>query len=258
MSVEVHHTVDGPPDAPVLLLSGSLGSTAAMWEPQATALRDTFRVVRYDTRGHGRSPVPPGPYTVADLGRDALALLDRLGVRRAHIAGLSLGGMTALWLAANAPERVDRLALLCTSARLGPPEAWAERAATVRAEGTGAVAGAVIGRWFTPGFAAREPATVERMRAMVAATPAEGYAACCEAIQGFDLRADLARVTAPTLVVAGAEDPAAPPEHGERLAAGISGADLHVLPAAAHLASWEQSGAATRLLRAHLGAAPKD
>ncbi|MBB6170916.1 3-oxoadipate enol-lactonase [Nocardiopsis mwathae] len=251
MSVDVHATADGPADAPVVVLSGSLGSTLEMWEPQVAALAERFRVVRYDIRGHGRSPVPDGPYSMADLGGDVLRLLDRLGADRACFAGLSIGGMTGLWLAAHAPERVDRLAVLCTSALLGPADSWAQRAATVRERGAGAVAEAVVGRWFTPGFARREPGVAERMRAMVASTPAEGYAGCCTAIGRMDLRADLAAITAPTLVVAGADDPATPPEHAERIAAGITGARLRVLADAAHLASWEQADEVNGLLLGH-------
>ncbi|MFC3995556.1 3-oxoadipate enol-lactonase [Nocardiopsis sediminis] len=254
MSIDVHYAVDGPEGAPVVVLAGSLGSTLEMWGPQVAALAGDFRVVRYDTRGHGSSPVPEGPYDLADLGGDLLRLLDRVGAGRAHLAGLSLGGMTAMWVAAHAPERVGRLALLCTSAHLGPPEGWADRAKTVRAGGTGAVAEGVVSRWLTPGYAERRPSVAEWLRRMVAGTPAEGYAACCGAIERMDLRGDLARIGAPTLVVAGADDPATPPVHAEAIAAGIGGARLHVLEPAAHLASWEQAGAVNELLRAHFGA----
>lgn len=254
MSVQPHYVAEGPADAPVLVLSGSLGSTLRMWDPQVAALSEEYRVVRYDTRGHGSSPVPPGPYSVADLGYDVLALLDLLGVQRAHFAGISLGGMTGMWLAANAPERVDRLALLCTSARLGPPQMWTQRAATARTEGTAALADAVVRRWFTADFAEHEPGTVQRMADMVAATPGEGYAGCCAAIENLDLRADLARITAPTLVVAGAEDHATPPSHAAFIAAGIGGAGLRVVPDAAHLAAWERSTSVNRLLRDHFAA----
>ncbi|MFI7543985.1 3-oxoadipate enol-lactonase [Actinoplanes sp. NPDC049599] len=247
-AVAVHHRVDGPAEAPALLMINSLGADLSMWEPQLPALTGRFRVIRYDARGHGRSPVPPGRYALADLGRDALALLDRLGVGRAHVCGLSLGGMTAMWLAAHAPERVDRLLLFCTSALLGPPSGWAERAATVRAAGTGAVAGAVVDRWLTPAYAAAHPAERDRLREMIAATPAPGYAGACAAIEEMDLRPDLPRIVAPTLVVAGADDPATPPEHGAAIAAAVPGARLEVVPAAAHLASWEQAGAANRLI----------
>ena len=243
-----HHRVDGPPEAPPLLLINSLGADLSMWEPQVPALSRRFRVIRYDARGHGRSPVPPGRYSLADLGGDALGLLDHLGVARAHVCGLSLGGMTAMWLAAYAPERVGRLVLCCTSALLGPASSWAERAATVLASGTGAVADTVVARWVTPEFAALRPEETGRLRDMIAATPAAGYAGACAAIEEMDLRADLPRVTAPTLVLAGADDPATPPPHGEAIAAAIPGARLVVLERAAHLATYERAGTANRLI----------
>jgi 3-oxoadipate enol-lactonase len=250
-AIDVSYEVTGPDDAPVLVLSNSLGSTTAMWDPQVPTLAERLRVVRYDHRGHGDSPVPPGPYELADLGADALALLDRLGVQRAHWCGLSLGGMVGMWLAVNAPERVDRLVLCCTSAKLGPPEMWADRAATVRAEGVEAIADAGIGRWLTAGFIEREPAVAADMRAMLAATPAEGYAGCCSAIEHMDLIAELRAIRAPTLVIAGTQDPATPPEHGERIAAGIPSARLELVDAA-HLATIEQPAAMTELVAAHL------
>ena len=246
--VAVHYRQDGPLDGPPLLMINSLGADLSMWEPQVPALAERFRMIRYDARGHGRSPVPPGRYALADLGRDALELLDRLGLARVHVCGLSLGGMTAMWLAAHAPERVDRLVLCCTSALLGPPEGWAERARLVRAEGTAAVANAVVARWVTPGFAAAHPGTLGRLRDMVAATPAIGYAGSCAAIEEMDLRGDLPGITAPTLVIAGADDPATPPPHGAAIAAAIPGARLELLPDAAHLATYEQAGAANQLI----------
>jgi 3-oxoadipate enol-lactonase len=250
---DVHHRLDGRAGAPVLLLSNSLGSTLDMWAPQVEALAQRFRVLRYDHRGHGRSPVPPGPWRLADLGHDVLALLDRLSIERASFCGLSLGGAVGVWLAAHAPARVDRLALLCTAARFAPASAWAERARAVRDHGTGAVADAVVTRWFTPGFAAREPRLVARMRAMIASTPARGYAACCEVLEHLDLRDDLAAVGAPTLVVAGGEDPATPPARVRHLAERIAGARLVVVPGAAHLANVEQAATVTALLLDHLG-----
>src|SRR5439155_8828145 len=136
------------------VLGHALATTTAMWEPQLATLTERFRLVRYDHRGHGGSPVPDGRYTLAELGTDLLALLDELGLERVHLGGLSLGGMVAMWVAAHAPQRVDRLALLCTSARLGPPEMWAQRMETVRAQGVEAIGDLMVGRWFTPGFAA--------------------------------------------------------------------------------------------------------
>jgi 3-oxoadipate enol-lactonase len=251
-AVEVAYEIAGPDEAPTLVMSNSLGSTTAMWDRQVPALAERLRVVRYDHRGHGRSPVPPGPYELADLGADALALLDRLGVDRVHWCGLSLGGMVGMWLAINAPERIDRLVLCCTSAKLGPPSMWAERAATVRAEGVDAIADAGIGRWLTEGFIAREPEIAAEIRAMLTATPAEGYAGCCAVIERMDLLDRLGEIRAPTLVVAAAQDPATPPEHGERIAHAVPGARLVVIDDAAHLAAVEQPAVITDLIAGHL------
>ena len=244
----MHYRIDGPDDGPPLLMINSLGADLRMWEPQVPALAHRHRMIRYDARGHGRSPVPEGRYSLADLGGDALALLDRLGIESADICGLSLGGMTAMWLAAHAPDRVRRLVLCCTSARMGPPQGWAERAATVRAHGTGAVADAVLARWLTPAWAAAHPDTAAELRAMIAATPAAGYAGSCAAIEEMDLRPDLTRISAPTVVLAGADDPSAPPDHGAVIVAGIRGARMHVLDDAAHLATYQHPDIANRLI----------
>jgi len=252
--VALHHAIDGEEtEAPTLLLAGSLGSTLATWEPQVAPLARRRRLVRLDLRGHGRSPEPPGPYAIADLGRDVLALLDELAIERTDWCGLSLGGMVGMWLAANAPARIGRLVLLCTSAHMPPAEDWRRRAAAVRAAGAvDAVADAVVARWLTPAFAAAEPALRDRLRAMLAASPPDGYAACCEAIAAMDLREQLPRIAAPTLIVAGAEDLAAPPAHAERIAAAIPGARLRTLSPMAHLGNVEQPGAVTRLILDHL------
>jgi 3-oxoadipate enol-lactonase len=252
--VALHHEISGPADAPPLLLLNSLGSDLSMWDGQIGVLSQRFRVIRCDTRGHGRSPVPPGPYTVDDLGADVLALLDSLGVERAHVAGVSLGGLLGLWLATHAATRVDSLALVCTAANFPTPQTWAERARLVRAGGAEAVADAVVARWFTADFAAREPARVAAARAMIAATPAEGYAACCEVLAAADMRPFLGAVRAPTIVVSGAEDPASPPERGEELAALIRGASFVEVPDAAHLAPLERPAAVTGLLTLFLEA----
>jgi 3-oxoadipate enol-lactonase len=256
MTVALHHEVMGPPapaGARAVLLGGSLGSTLEMWDPQVPALAERLRVVRFDVRGHGRSPVPAGPYELADLGRDVLALMDALAIDRAAYAGLSIGGMVGMWLAAHAPERIDRLALLCTSAHLPPASMWAERAATVRAAGsTGAIADAVVARWLTEPFARAHPELLAELRAMLAAQPPDGYAACCGAIERMDLRPDLGAIRAPVLVVAGADDRATPPEHARVIAGAIPGARLEVLAPAAHLANVEQPEAVTRLLLDHL------
>jgi len=251
-AARLHSIVEGPPGAPAIVFLGSLGSDLAMWEPQAEALRGEFRVVRLDTRGHGASPAPPGPYSVAGLGGDVLATLDSLGIERASLCGVSLGGSLAIWLAANAPERVERLVVCFSSAYYGGREAWLERAAVVRAEGTDAVADAVLSRWFTPALAARDPEFVARMRAMIATTPAEGYASCCEALAELDLRDELARIEAPTLVISGSEDPATPAEHGERIAAGVPASRFVLVSGAAHLGNLERPDVVTGLIREHL------
>ncbi|MGY2067456.1 3-oxoadipate enol-lactonase [Blastococcus sp. SYSU DS0619] len=254
-AVAVSYTVDGPADAPVVVLSNSLGATRAMWDQQVPALAERFRVVTYDTRGHGESPVPPGPYSLDDLADDLAALLDEVGAERAHVAGLSLGGMTGMRLAARDPQRVHRLALLCTSALLGPRENWLDRATTARTEGTGVLAPTVVSRWVTPGYAADHPDVVAGLRAMVAGTDGEGYASCCEAIADMDLRADLPTIAAPTLVVSGVQDPATPPEHQQAIVEGIPGARLVSVDPGAHLANIEQPLQVTGALLAHFDAA---
>ncbi|WP_256837640.1 3-oxoadipate enol-lactonase [Ornithinimicrobium faecis] len=257
-AVEVHHEeVRGPSvadDAPVVVLSNSLGSDLSMWDPQVAALAEHFRVVRYDTRGHGRSPVPDGPYSIDDLVDDAVALLDRLGVERAHFVGLSLGGMTGMRLAAREPDRVDRLALLCTGAAMPPASNWTDRAATVRGGGTGVIAQAVVSRWFTESFRGQSPDRIASFEAMVAATPAEGYAGCCEVIAEMDLTGDLPSIRARTLVLAGEDDPAAPPSMMATLAEHIPDAELLVVPQSAHLANVEQPETVTEALVRHLTA----
>jgi len=248
----LHHEAAGAGDAPSLLMVGSLGTTLQMWEPQLEPLSSRFRVIRLDLRGHGRSPVPDGPYSIADLGADVLATCERLGVARTSYCGLSIGGMIGMWVAANAPELVDRLVLISTSAHLDG-SAYAERAAVVRSAGTTeVVADAVVQRWFTPSWAAEHPAVVDRHRRMIAGTPAEGYAGCCEAVAGVDLRAELARISAPTQVIAGADDPATPPVHGRAVADAIPGARLVVLDDAAHLANVQQAAAIASMIAEHL------
>jgi 3-oxoadipate enol-lactonase len=247
--MRLHNRLDGPEAARVVVLGSSLGTTLDMWEPQVAALAATHRVLRYDRRGHGGSPVRPGPATIDDLGGDLLALLDALGLERVSLCGLSLGGVEAMWLAANAPERVDRLVLACTKAAFLPREAWVERAATVRDEGITAVAGAALGRWFTP---AAPTEVVERFRSMLHATPAEGYAACCDALADADLRPRLGEIAAPTLVLTAREDPSVTPADGDELAAAIPDARHVVLDGAAHIANAERPDAFTAALLRHL------
>lgn len=251
-AVDVHHVVTGPEGAPVVVLSNSLGSTMSMWDAQAEALAEHFRVVRYDTRGHGGSPVPQGPYDIDDLVDDVVALLDRLEVRAASFVGLSLGGMTGMRLAAREPERVDRLVVLCTGAKLEPASAWHDRAATVREHGSEAVADAVVQRWFTAPYLESHPDVRAECEATVAATPAEGYASCCEVIAEMDLRDDLQTISAATLAIAGADDPATPPPHLEAIASAVQDGRLLVVPQSAHLANAEQPATVTPAILDHL------
>src|SRR5437763_6494399 len=189
MSARLYYELYGPTDAPVLVMGGSIGTTTSMWERQLPALTRHFRVLRYDHRGHGRSEVPIGPYTVPDLGGDVLALLDEAGLDLVHYCGLSLGGMVGLWLAAHAPDRIDRLAVACTSPYVGAARTrYAERAVVVRDRGMASIAELAVSRWFTPEFAEREPDTVARVTKELAAVPAEGYASCCEALSTVALR----------------------------------------------------------------------
>ncbi|GAA4805303.1 3-oxoadipate enol-lactonase [Actinomycetospora chlora] len=249
--MKLHHVSDGPDDAPPLVLLCSLGSTVDMWAPQRRELADEFRVISLDTRGHGGSPVPDGPYTVEDLARDVLETLDDLGVERAAFAGVSLGGAIAQWIGLHAPERASSLALLCTAARFPNGDAFRERATTVRADGVGTIADAVVARWFTDDFGDAQPDAVRRMRDMIASTPDEGYASCCEAVAGWDAVDDLGGIRPPTLVVSGVDDPATPPECQQQLADGIPGARLESVTGAAHLASYQRPEVVTPLLREH-------
>jgi 3-oxoadipate enol-lactonase len=246
--VALHYTVDGPDDAPVLVLGSSLGTTGEMWAAQLGALSQRLRVVRYDHRGHGRSPAPPGPYTLADLGGDVIALMDRLGVDTFHIGGISLGGMVAMWVAAHHPHRVAKLTPACTAAQLGPAENWRTRAATVREQGMAAVAETVVGRWLPADYAAAHPDTRQWLLDMLLSSPVEGYAGCCAAIETMDLTPELSRIAAPTLVLAGGADQSTPPALAEQIAAGIPGARLEVITGAAHLANVSHPDDFNRLL----------
>lgn len=246
--------VAGPESAPPVLFGGSLGTNRAMWDLQVAAFSPDLRLIAFDHRGHGGSPVPPGPYEVAQMGRDVVALIDTLGLDRVSYVGLSIGGMVGLWLAANHPERIDRLVLMTSSADPDPTGAFADRAATVRAAGTTeVVADAVVARWFTPHWSESHGQVVGGMREMICATPAEGYAACCEAISTFDIRADLCKIVAPTLVISGAQDQALPPEHQRAIAAGVAGAKLETIEDAAHLPNIQHPDTVNRLIAEHLG-----
>lgn len=258
--VRLAASLEGPAAAPVLVLGNSLGTTLALWGPQVAALRQHFRLLRYEHRGHGSggpgtagwSPAPAGPYAIDELGRDVLALLDAHGIERALYCGISLGGMVGMWLAANAPDRIAGLGLCCTSAFLPPAAMWAGRAAQVRSAGMRSVVDQSLRRWFTPAFRSAEPATIRAFGRSLEGITAEGYAGCCEAVAGMDLRAALKSIGVPTLVIAGAEDQATPPWHGAVIASGIRNSRLIVVRGASHLANVAAAGQVTTALLGHL------
>ncbi|HTU76577.1 MAG TPA: alpha/beta fold hydrolase [Trebonia sp.] len=252
-------TADGPPDAPVLVLANPIGTSVGTWSQQVPVLARSFRVIRFEYRGHGpagaRSPAPAGPYSIAELGADVLGLLGSLGIERFCYAGVSLGGMIGIWLAANAPERITSLAVVCSALEpLPSAQAWRERVAKVRAEGTGAIVDTVVPRWFTPAFLERSPEVVAAVVEGLKATSPDGYAGCGDAIARLDLRPLLPSVKSPTLVLSGAEDLAAPPVQGATAALGIAGSRLSVIRGASHFAHVEKPGPVTDALIRHFTA----
>ncbi len=240
----IHVELDGPEGAPPLMLSNSLGTTLHMWDGQVAPFTRHFRLIRFDRRGHGKSGVPKGPYTMERLGRDVLAILDGLGIKKTNWCGLSMGGMDGVWLAANAPERVEKLVVTNTSTYFPDKVAWNDRLKHVGDIGVAAFAATNMERWFTKGFREREPQAVARIHDMFAATPLEGYLACGAAVRDMDHRGLLARITAPTLVIAGQHDMATPVAANEFIKNGIRGAQMKVLDAA-HLSNVEQAQAYT-------------
>jgi 3-oxoadipate enol-lactonase len=235
----IHVQVDGPEHAPVLMLSNSLGTNLHMWDEQVAPFTRHFRLVRYDRRGHGRSGVPKGPYSMERLGRDVLAILDGLGIKRINWCGLSMGGMVGQWLGANAAERIDKLILSNTACHYPDKRFWVERLTFVRTHGLPSLVGPNMERWFTKDFRERSPAVMARMTEMFVKTDVEGYLGCCEAIRDMDHRALLPKIKAPTLVIAGRVDPATPLEGNEYIREQIPGAKLSVLEAA-HISNMEQ------------------
>jgi 3-oxoadipate enol-lactonase len=233
---------------PVLAFSNSLGTDFSMWGPQMAKLARRFRILRYDTRGHGQSSVTAGDYTIEQLGRDVLALLDTLRLERVHFCGLSMGGMIGMWLGANAPNRLHRLVLCNTAARIGAKEMWNARIEKVRKDGMKPVAAAVIERWFTPEFRAAYPDRVAKAQAMLETTPPAGYAACCAAIRDMDQRDAVAQIKLPTLIIYGGKDPVTPAADAQFLAERIPGAAKVELNAA-HLSNVEQADAFTEAVR---------
>jgi 3-oxoadipate enol-lactonase len=250
-------SLEGSDRQPVLVLGNSLGTSRDVWGPQLPALAARFRLLRFELPGHGAGPhdVPPGPHRLADLGSAVLDLLDRHGIDRASYAGISLGGMIGMWLAAHAPARIGALGLCCTSACLPPASGWLARAARVRTAGMAAVTEQVLARWFTAPFLRSSPPAAALAAAMLESTDPEGYAGCCEAIAAMDLRPVLGSITAPTLVIAASEDPATPPAHGAVIASKVPGARFTVIRGASHLANLQAPGPVTAALLAHLDSA---
>jgi 3-oxoadipate enol-lactonase len=237
---QLHFQIEGREQGAVVLLSHSLGTDLRLWARQAAALKERFLVVGYDLRGHGQSDAPAGAYALERLGRDALELLDHLGAATAGFCGVSMGGGVGQWLAANAADRISRLVLANTTAVFATPAIWQQRLELVQREGMGSVAAGTLERWFTPEFRQQAPGEVARAEAMLLACRPEGYASCCAALRDADLRADLARITAPTLVICGRHDEATPPAQSEALVSAIAGAQLVALDAA-HLSCIEQA-----------------
>ena len=240
--VRLHYQQDGDAALPPLLLSNSLGSSIDLWDAQMPSLTEHFHVLRYDTRGHGQSSVPPGPYSLDQLGSDVVALLAHLGIARTHFLGISMGGLTGQWLALHHPELVDRLVLANTAAEFGSPEMWTTRIEKVLSEGVGALLDGVMSRWLTADYSKANPVVTARIRAMVKATDDEGYAACCAAVRESDLRGQVAGIDAPTLVIGGTFDLSSPPASSRFLADNIPGARYLEL-ATAHLSNVEQPDA---------------
>jgi 3-oxoadipate enol-lactonase len=241
---QIHVQVEGPADAPVLILSNSLGTNLHMWDDQAPALSQQFRLVRYDRRGHGQSSVPKGPYSMERLGRDVLAIADGLGAKTFNWCGLSMGGMVGQWLGANAPDRVEKLILSNTHYGYQEKGFWNDRIKFVQEKGLAAMVGPNMERWFTREFRERAPQAIARMKEMFVATKPEGFIACCEAIRDMDFTQSTPRITRPTLVIVGRHDPSTPPAAGEWIAQNIKGAKLVTLEAA-HISNIEQPKAYT-------------
>jgi 3-oxoadipate enol-lactonase len=237
--------IDGPDNAPVLMLSNSLGTDLRMWDPQVEALAKHFRLIRYDRRGHGKSSVPKGPYNMEMLGRDVLGIIDALGIRKINWLGLSMGGMVGQWLGANAPERVEKLILSNTSCYYPDKDFWNGRIKLLREKTLKDIVVPNMERWFTKGFRERAPEAIARMSEIFVATPIDGYIACCEAVRDMDHRDILGRIAAPTLIIAGIQDPATTVENAEFIRARVPGSKLALIDAA-HIANVEQPQAYTR------------
>ena len=247
----IHYALEGQSGTPVLVFSNSLGANHSMWDPQAAEFRQRFRVLRYDTRGHGQSSSTSGPYSIEQLAKDVIALLDALDLGRVHFCGLSMGGMIAMWLGINAPERLNKVVLCNTAAKIGTPEVWNGRIDAVRKNGMKSVASAVVERWFSPAFRQKSPATVSSTLKMLEEANPDGYVACCAAVRDFDFREQVRKIHIPALVIAGAHDPATTPADGRFLAEQIPSARYAELNAA-HLSNIEDQDRFNREITAFL------
>jgi 3-oxoadipate enol-lactonase len=236
--------VEGRDGAPVLMLSNSLGTNLHMWDEQATEFAKHFRLVRYDRRGHGQSGVPKGPYSMERFGRDVLSVLDALKIKKISWCGLSMGGMVGQWLGANAPDRIEKLVLSNTNSYYPDKGPWNDRITFVTEKGLAEMVDTNMQRWFTEGFCARSPQTIDRMREIFVTTKVPGYVACCQAIAAMDFRASNPSIKAPTLVIVGSQDVATPPSAGEAIQQQIKGARL-IRVEAAHISNMEQPKAYT-------------
>jgi 3-oxoadipate enol-lactonase len=256
--IEIYYELSGPVGAPVVMPSNSLGTRLEMWDPQMPALVERYRVLRYDSRGHGRSDAPPGPYSVAMLGGDALALLDTLGIAQVHFCGLSKGGMVGQWLGAHHGDRLVSLTLCATAARLGPAELWNQRIEQSAREGMASLVDGVTERWFTAGYRATPRREIEQVRAMILATSPQGYGACCAAIRDMDQSEAIRSIRTPTLIVAGADDPATMIDVMRDLHERILGSRFVEISQAAHLLNIEQAERFNRTLTSFLAAPSRD
>ena len=252
MSVALNFQQTGNLDAPAVVLLGSLGSDLSMWQPQIHALSNRYRVIAVDHRGHGKSPVPAGPYSIADLAGDVIALLDSLELESVHLVGLSLGGAVSQWIAAHHPTRVETLTLMCTSSQFAPAQPWIDRARAVRADGIASIAGRRRRTLVHAGSGRQRSGTSCPPRRNGRSHTRRGLCRLLRGAFGMDGRADLARIVAPTLLIAGEQDPATPPATLSAIADGIADAVLHVVDPGAHLASVEQAGRVTKLLATHI------
>lgn len=246
--MNIHFQIDGPQDAPVIVLSNSLGTSLSMWEPQLAALTQQFRVLRYDTHGHGQT-TKRGKVTLAQLGEDVISLLDHLNIAKAHFCGISMGGLTGIWLARFAPERFFSVSVANTAAKIGEQSAWLSRARTVREEGMDVVAAGSADRWFTRAFRQHEPETVEQLVHQLARSEAEGYAECCEALAAADLRGEVAEIRVPMLIIAGEHDPVTTVADADFLHHHVPGSQAITL-CASHLSNVEAAAAFTEALAA--------